>query len=535
MNKPSIAAVSLETKPTEAGHQASLHSSINASVNASMKPVPFHQSPDFSFAGLRVHFIGIGGSGMNGLALMLQKRGAIVSGSDQSDGSVITRLEQAGVPVSIGAAMRALPTGTQLVVASAAIKGDHPEILAANDKGVEWISYAEGVGLAQRGTTAVSIAGTHGKSTTTAMTSWVGIRCGLDPSVIVGATCDQIGGGSRTGARAIPTGTLQGKPGVLVCEACEYSRSFHQHRPTIGLINNIEEDHLDYYKSLDEIIESFRDFARIIPAAAQGGKLLIAEDNAHRREVTAGLDCEVATFGFSPEADYQVVYDQQVHRVGVLWRGHWIAQWTNQMPGPHNALNSAAAGIINNWLGADWDDITEALSGFRGLDRRSQKLGVRTLSGGRRVEVYDDYGHHPTECEKTLRALRAAHTPKRLICVFQPHQHSRTRFLLDQFASSFTEASEIIVPAIYFVRDSEVDKTRVSAQDLVDRLLAKGKSAVHIANFDQIVEHLEQYSCDGDLIVTMGAGPVNTIAQDLLARGGAQTIYARAEAAEAVA
>jgi UDP-N-acetylmuramate-alanine ligase len=131
--------------------------------------------------------------------------------------------------------------------------------------------------------------------------------------------------------------------------------------------------------------------------------------------------------------------------------------------------------------------------------------------------------------------LRAAHTPKRLICVFQPHQHSRTRFLLDQFASSFTEANEIIVPAIYFVRDSEVDKTRVSAQDLVDRLLAKGKSAVHIANFDQIVEHLEQYSCDGDLIVTMGAGPVNTIAQDLLARGGAQTIYARAEAAEAVA
>ena len=494
-----------------------------------------HQAADFSFAGRRVHFIGIGGSGMNGLALMLQRRGAIVTGSDQSDGDAIARLDRAGIPVRVGPAMRSLPEGTDLVVASAAIKGDHPELLAANDKGVDWISYAEALGLTQRGSTAVSIAGTHGKSTTTAMTSWVGIRCGLDPSVIVGATCDQIGGGSRTGARTIPTGMQSGKPGVLVCEACEYNRSFHQHRPTIGLINNIEEDHLDYYKSLDEIIESFRDFARILPTAAQGGKLLIAEDNAHRREVTAGLDCEVATFGFSPEADYQVVYDQAVHRVGVLWRGHWVAQWTNRMPGPHNALNSAAAGIINNWLGADWDEIAVALGEFRGLDRRSQKLGERVLPGARRVEIYDDYGHHPTECEKTLRALRSAHRPKRLICVFQPHQHSRTRFLLEQFATSFREADEVIVPHIYFVRDSEVDKTRVCAQDLVDRLRMKGTTAVHMPTFEQIVEHLEENALDGDLIVTMGAGPVNTVANDLLARGGAHSIFALAEAAEAVA
>ena len=494
-----------------------------------------HQSPDFSFTGRRVHFVGIGGSGMNGLALMLARRGAIVTGSDQSAGEAITRLDRAGIPVRVGAAMRSLPEGTELVVASAAIKGDHPEILAANDKGIDWIHYAEALGVAQRGTTAVSIAGTHGKSTTTAMTSWVGIRCGLDPSVIVGATCDQIGGGSRTGALAIPTGAQRGKPGVLVCEACEFNRSFHHHRPTIGLINNIEEDHLDYYKSLDEIIESFRDFARILPPAAQGGKLLIAEDGAHRREIAAGLDCEVATFGFSPEADYQVFYDAQVHRVGILSRGYWIDSWTNRMPGPHNALNSAAAGIINHWLGAGWDDIAAALSEFGGLDRRSQRLGERALPGGRRVEVYDDYGHHPTECEKTLRALRAAHRPKRLICVFQPHQHSRTRFLLDQFATSFREADKVIVPQIYFVRDSEVDKTRVSSQDLVDRLMAKGTSAIHIANFDQIVEHLEAHARDGDLIVTMGAGPVNAVANDLLARGGAQTSYARALTEEAVA
>jgi UDP-N-acetylmuramate--alanine ligase len=486
-----------------------------------------------SLLDLRMHFVGIGGCGMSGLALMLVRRGARITGSDQNEGEVIERLRAAGVEVRTGPAEESLPAGTELVVASAAIKGDHPEILAANAEGIDWISYAEALGRAQRGTTGVSIAGTHGKSTTTAMTSWVGIRCGLDPSVIVGATCGQLGGGSRTGALEIPTGRLRGKPGVLVCEACEFNRSFHQHHPTIGLINNIEEDHLDYYGSLDEIIASFHDFARLLPSAAHGGKLLIAEDGAHRREVCAGIDCETVTFGFSPEADYQVIYDAAASRVGVLWRGHVVGSWTNRMPGSHNALNSAAAGIINNWLGADWDDIERALSEFSGLDRRSQLLGTRVLESGARIEVFDDYGHHPTECEKTLRALHTAHAPERLICVFQPHQHSRTRFLLEQFASSFREADEVIVPHIYFVRDSEVEKTRVSAQDLVDRLDAKGTRALHIGAFEQIVEHLEANCRDGDLVVTMGAGPVNKIAFDFLARGRSRT--AGGVASEAVA
>ena len=188
-----------------------------------------HEAPDFTFRGTHVHFVGIGGSGMSGLAIMLKRRGAVVTGSDQSDGEAIDRLDEAGISVRLGAAMRSLPEGTELVVASAAIKGDHPELLAANDKGVDWISYAEALGLTQRGTTAVSIAGTHGKSTTTAMTSWVGVRCGLDPSVIVGATCDQIGGGSRSGAHTIPTGTQHGRPGVLVCEDRKSTRLNSSH------------------------------------------------------------------------------------------------------------------------------------------------------------------------------------------------------------------------------------------------------------------------------------------------------------------
>jgi UDP-N-acetylmuramate--alanine ligase len=477
--------------------------------------------PDFS--GRHLHFVGIGGCGMSGLALMLLSRGARVTGSDQTDSDMIDRLQRAGITVRVGPAMQSLPSGTELVIASAAIKLDHPEIQAAQSKGIQWISYAEALGLAQRGMTAVSIAGTHGKSTTTAMTSWVGIRCGLDPSVIVGATCDQLGGGTRTGAPRIPTGQQQDMPGILICEACEFNRSFHQHRPTIGLINNIEEDHLDYYSSLSEIIESFRDFARLLPPARRGGKLLIAEDGAHRREIVAGLECEVVTFGFSPEADYQVFYEPHTNRVSLQWKGFLVHAWTNRMPGSHNALNAAAAGIINNWLGADWDDIAPALGEFGGLDRRSQWLGNRVLANGATVRVFDDYGHHPTECLKTLRALRAAENPKRLICVFQPHQHSRTRFLLDQFATSFESADEIIVPHIYFVRDSEAEKTRVSAQDLVDRLGLRGKQARHIGSFDAITEFLEQHCEDGDLVVTMGAGPVNKIANDFLFRGGSMT------------
>jgi UDP-N-acetylmuramate--alanine ligase len=489
----------------------------------SSKAIDFGRREPVSFHGRNLHFVGIGGCGMSGLALMLRNRGAHVTGSDQSDGEMIRRLDAARIDVRVGPAMQSLPAGTDLVIASAAIKPDHPEILAAQSKGIAWISYAEALGMAQRGMTGVSIAGTHGKSTTTAMTSWVGIRCGLDPSVIVGATCDQLGGGTRTGSRFIPTGLLQDRPGVLICEACEFNRSFHHHRPTIGLINNIEEDHLDYYSSLDEIIQSFHDFAKLLPDAREGGKLLIAQEGAHRRQIVAGLDCQVATFGFSPEADYQVFHDPSANRVGVLWHGHWIAAWNNRMPGAHNALNAAAAGIMNNWLGADWDDIANALGEFEGLDRRSQWLGTRVLDSGARVQVFDDYGHHPTECEKTLRALRAARNPKRLICVFQPHQHSRTRFLLEQFATSFSSADEVIVPHIYFVRDSEAEKTRVCAQDLVDRLSDRGTPARHIGTFEAIAEHLERHCEDGDLVVTMGAGPVYRIAQDFLRRGGSMS------------
>lgn len=252
-----------------------------------------------------------------------------------------------------------------------------------------------------------------------------------------------------------------------------------------------------------------------IPSEQNGGFLLIAHDGAHRNIITPGLPCKVESFGFHPEADYQVMFDPSVRRVGILRDGMWTIQWTNPMPGSHNALNAAAAAILAANLGIDWEALIEPLEQFKGVDRRLQKLGTFSCKDGGEALVYDDYGHHPTEIEMTLRALRAAELPKRLICVFQPHQHSRTRFLLDQFAQSFSSADEVIVPHIYFVRDSIAEQQRVSAQDLVDRLNVKGASAKHINDFGDIVKHVQQTARDGDLIVVMGAGPVTNIAHSL--------------------
>ncbi|MBX3354911.1 MAG: UDP-N-acetylmuramate--L-alanine ligase [Phycisphaeraceae bacterium] len=479
--------------------------------------------------GSSLWFTGVGGCGMSALARLFAERGAHCAGSDRAASPVTLELTARGVPVAHDQDRGELPEECDVVIASAAIAPDHPELIAAQRRGIPVIGYAEALGGAQSGRTSISIAGTHGKSTTTAMLAHLLVHAGLDPSVIVGAHCEQLGGGSRLGAETIPSGPRRNDPGILVAEACEFNRSFHHHRPVLALINNIEEDHLDCYGSLDEIIASFRHFAERLPPAARGGRLLIAHEGAHRREVTAGLACEWATFGWDPSADYVVALvdegdqvergqspPQRLTQARITHKGEEIARLACPMPGLHNVLNTAAATILALWLGAERSAVEEAVSNFAGLDRRSQRLGERRLPGGGRVVVYDDYGHHPTECEKTLTALAARERPERLICVFQPHQHSRTRFLLEHFAQSFSVCDLVIVPPIYFVRDSEQERTRVSADDLVDRLREKGVHAIHLNPFEAIVEHLEVVCRDGDLLVVMGAGPVGSIAYDFL-------------------
>jgi UDP-N-acetylmuramate--alanine ligase len=457
--------------------------------------------------------IGIGGCGMCGLARMLAGRGLCVAGSDGTPSATTRSLTEQGIAVTAGS--EPLPADIDLVIASAAVPPDHAQVQQARNRGIPIRTYAEALGMVQADRLGVSIAGTHGKSTTAAMLVWILLDTGMDPGYIIGANCEQIGGGSRTGGDTIPAGPHAGEGGILITEACEFNRSFHHHRPTIGLINNVEEDHLDIYGSLDAIIEAFAGFARLLPPAEDGGSLLIAHDGARRQGITPPLDCHVSTFGFHPEAEYQVAWDAAVRRAGILRDGMWVTQWTNAMPGAHNALNSAAAVILAHQLGVEWEEAADAASRFRGLDRRMERLGTRQADGGL-VTVYSDYGHHPTEIEKTLHALKAAEDPARLVCVFQPHQHSRTRFLLDQFAESFAAADEVIVPEIYFVRDSEAEKKKVNAMDLVDRLHTRGVRARHCADFSEIVTVLRSDLRAGDLLIVMGAGPVWTIGRDFM-------------------
>lgn len=448
-----------------------------------------------ALADKRLHFVGIGGCGMSGLARMAAKQGAVCTGTDLGESDTVAELRAEGIDVQFDQTGGAIPEDLDLLVISAAIKTDHPEIVEAKRRGAFVMKYAQLLGRLMVGRVGVAIAGTHGKSTTTSILSHVLIQTGLDPSFIVGAHCEQIGGGYRVSGQ-------QGPDEILVAEACEYDRSFHNFYPTHATILNVEADHLDIYDSIDEIVEAFSVFAKRVP---DHGSLLIHHESPHRLAITAGLDCKVQTVGFMPQADWRV--GLRMGNVRLHYKDKPVCEWTSPMPGDHFAYNAAAAAITARRLGAPWEGIAKAITSFTGLDRRMQTLGQRSIPGGS-VTVVDDYGHHPTEVDTTLRALRQHHGPDRLICVFQPHQHSRTRHLMEQFASSFGEADIVIVPEIYFVRDSEQERHAVTAGHLVERLRKQGVTAMHLHPFEAIIEQLELITRPGDLVVTMGAGDV---------------------------
>jgi UDP-N-acetylmuramate--alanine ligase len=478
--------------------------------------------------GKQPYMVGIGGCGMSALARLITESGTPVRGCDSTASAVTEALIDAGIEVGFEETAEALHEDADIVIASAAIKPEHPVLLEANERDIPVLSYPEALGVCMKGRTGVAIAGTHGKSTTTAMLGCALTDAGIDPSVIVGATCNQLAHGAlsergdpvgyRVGPTSIPKGDHAGNPGVLIAEACEFNRSFHQLHPKIASIASIEADHLDIYGSLDAVVEAFAEFARLIPSADKGGKLIIAHDGAHRREVTAGLDCAVETIGFNPASDWVIACEPETGSVTITEPSGEVSSWTLSMPGEHNAFNSAIAFALGRSVGADREKLAASLGAFSGLDRRLQLLGERDF-----VRVYDDYGHHPTEIDATLRALRQAQDPAkrggRLICVFQPHQHSRTRFFLEEFATSFEHADIVIVPHIYFVRDSQAEKHKVSSADLVDRLRQRGVRAMHLYPFEAIIEQLENVCRPGDLLVVMGAGPVWQVGRGFLELG----------------
>ena len=462
------------------------------------------------FEGRKVHFIGIGGSGMSGLAQMLINFGAKVSGTDRAASTATTKLAEIGAVVSYVQTAAAVPFDTDIVVYSAAIKPDHPEMIEARTRevaGLEILKYAEMLGRVMSLKHGIAIAGTHGKSTTTAMTAHILLSAGMDPSFVVGATCPQLGGSARSG---------QGD--LFVVEACEFDRSFHNLHPRVGVVLNIEEDHLDYYKDLDEIVASFHKFlAQVDPA----GVALISAIDANCAIAAENIEATVETYGIDVAADWQASgirrFQGKAH-LQVSYKGKRMGRLTLSIAGRHNIGNATVAAAIATHAGVPWDKIAAGVESFGGADRRSQLIGTLPMPGeeGGIVTVVDDYGHHPTEIRATLLALREHYRPRRLICVFQPHQHSRTRFLLDDFARSFVHADVTIVPDIYFVRDSEEDRKAVNAAILVERIRANGRDAHYIPTFKEIHGYLLGHMQPGDLIVSMGAGPVWEITDELV-------------------
>ncbi len=452
------------------------------------------------FTGRRVHFIGIGGTGMSGLARMLADIGAVVSGSEPSFNAVTGELARRGIRISRTQLGELLSSEIDLVVRTAAVRDNNPELLAAQRYGIPAIKYAELLGQVMAERFGVAVSGTHGKSTTTAMISYALLQCGADPSFVVGGTVPQLGGGSRSGSGQ-----------TFIAEACEYDRSFHNLRPKVALITNIEEDHLDCYSGLDEIIESFHSFAHIVP---EDGLIIANGTDPNVAMATMGISARIETVSLSPETTWSTcpTAPENGCPTGVVGhRGKLIGTLHLSVPGEHNLLNATMAIATCNACGVVPTAALQAINGFTGVDRRMTLMG--SVNG---ATIVDDYGHHPTEIRATLTALRTRFAPERLFCVFQPHQHSRTRFLMEDFAHSFAAADQTIVPDIYFVRDSEAEREAVSAQDLVDRIRGNGQEAQYLKDFPAIVEYLRHTIGQGDLVVTMGAGNVWEIGRELV-------------------
>ncbi len=452
-----------------------------------------------SIEGLRVHMVGIGGVGMCGAARVLLARGARVTGSDMRESANVRILRPLGAAIAIGHRAENVPAAAEVVVISAAVKEENPEVGAARERGLEVMKYSAMLGRLMKDKRGVAIAGTHGKTTTTAMVTAGLEHSGRDPSYVVGGDMPGLGGSSRAG-----------EGDFFVAEACEYDRSFLNLRPEIAVITNIEEDHLDYYRDISEIEEAFLEFASLLPSE---GFLLARADDPRCRSVAEKVRCARETFSVSGESDWTarvVEWEGIRSRVIVVHKRDEFVELELHVPGEHNVLNALAAVGVLFRAGLSGEEIKRALGTFRGVRRRFQFLGE---VGG--VAFVDDYAHHPTEIKAALRAAREVFGGRKVWCVFQPHQHSRTRFLLAQFAESFADADVLVVPDIYFVRDSEADKRRISSADLAREVSRRGKQAVYIPTFNEIVRKLREDVEPGDVVITMGAGNIGELGHAL--------------------
>lgn len=456
---------------------------------------------------MNVHFIGIGGISMSGLAELLHTIGFSISGSDSKESHITKHLTSLGIKVMYGQRASNIKDHLDLVVYTSAVKESNEEYQEVLKRKIPIIDRAELIGqIMLNYKESIAISGTHGKTTTTSMISMILLGANLDPTITVGGILKNIEGNLRIG-----------KSEYFVTEACEYTNSFLKFNPTRSIILNVESDHLDFFKDIEDIRKSFLEFANRLP---KDGLLIINGDIEDVDYFTASLPCNFVTYsvnansrGLSKGSKHytaaNISYNEFGHGSYDLYENErLLTRIQLSVVGNHNISNSLPAIALGLSLGISLETIKNALYLFQGTDRRFQYKGE---IGG--VTIIDDYAHHPTEVTATLTAAKNV-SHKNLWCVFQPHTYTRTKSFLKEFASSLSLADKIILPDIYAAR--EVNTFNISSKHLYDELLDLGKEVYYIKSFDEIENFLLQHCTNGDLLITMGAGDVVTIGESLL-------------------
>ncbi len=450
---------------------------------------------------LTVHFIGIGGISMSGLAKILLQENFRVRGSDAHESPLTEQLREWGAEIFYGQRAENIEEGIDVAVYTAAVHKDNPEYQEVLRRGIPTLTRAELLGQMMKNYHhAVAIAGTHGKTTTTSMLTEILLAANMDPTISVGGILPSIGGNIRVGGQE-----------YFVTEACEYTNSFLSFFPTIAVILNIEADHLDFFKDLEDIRASFRKFAELLP---EEGVLILDGSIPNPEQITAGLSCRVVMLSHESEGDYgaaDIEYDEKAcPSFTLMKKGIPSGRIHLSVPGEHNVYNGLAAIAAAEALGTPWEKICPGLEGFKGTERRFEKKGV---VGG--VTIVDDYAHHPGEIGATLKAAR--HFPhKKLWCVFQPHTYSRTKALMDDFARELAAADQVVLAEIYPAR--ETDTLGVSSAQLAEKIQKNGTPACCLPTFDEIEIFILKNCSPGDLLITMGAGDIVKVGERLLGR-----------------
>jgi UDP-N-acetylmuramate--alanine ligase len=443
----------------------------------------------------RIHFVGIGGVGMSGIAEVLRNLGYAVSGSDAKESEITRRLRKAGIKVFLGHAA-AHARGAQVVVVSSAVAADNPEVAWARGAKVPVVLRAQMLAELGRMKMTVTVAGSHGKTTTTSMVSLALSAAGAEPTMIIGGQLKNIGGNARLGVGD-----------YLVAEADESDGSFLYLSPLAAVVTNVDNDHLDHYKDMAALERAFVEHLRRLPFY---GAAVLCADDARLKRLIPEVGRPVVTYGFSAGADYRAVkvsLSKDLSSYQVAHKGRIVARVSLSVPGRHNVLNSLGAFAAGSFLGFDAKKLARGLSEFRGVGRRLDRLG---RAGG--VEFVDDYGHHPTEIATTLSAVARLWKAKRTVVVFQPHRYSRTQMLAAEFGPAFKEADFVFVTDIYAAGEKPIKG--VSSQLILDAIKKAGVPCAPISGALDAARQLRE----GDVVLTLGAGDVWKLGEDLLRR-----------------